>query len=271
MSEVISGNLQVLALQERGNENVQKRVSAAASAVERGGKLSSQLLAFARRQPLSPTMLNPRRIFDGLAELLQRALGETVSVQMSLPANPWLIQADRNQLENAVLNLAINSRDAMSGDGQVNVIAENVVLSAADMQGTGVSPGEYLRITAQDDGLGMTPDVLARACEPFFTTKEDGRGTGLGLSMVFGFVRQSGGYLSILSEVGNGTSVHMHFPRSNSTEVAPYEVNAALQLGGSETILVVEDDAAVRATSVDLLRELGCEVLHAVNPNFDQV
>jgi hypothetical protein len=111
----------------------------------------------------------------------------------------------------------------------------------------------------------MTPDVLARACEPFFTTKEDGRGTGLGLSMVFGFVRQSGGYLSILSEVGNGTSVHMHFPRSNSTEVAPYEVNAALQLGGSETILVVEDDAAVRATSVDLLRELGCEVLHAVN------
>jgi signal transduction histidine kinase len=133
--QVISGNLQVLALQERGNENVQKRVSAAASAVERGGKLSSQLLAFARRQPLSPTMLNPRRIFDGLAELLQRALGETVSVQMSLPANPWLIQADRNQLENAVLNLAINSRDAMSGDGQVNVIAENVVLSAADMQG----------------------------------------------------------------------------------------------------------------------------------------
>jgi hypothetical protein len=263
--QVISGNLQVLALQERGNENVQKRVNAAASAVERGGKLSSQLLAFARRQPLSPTVLNPRRMFDGLAELLQRALGETVSVQMSLPANPWLIQADRNQLENAVLNLAINSRDAMNGDGRVNVIAENVILGTADVQGTGASPGEYLRITVQDDGPGMTPEVLARACEPFFTTKEDGRGTGLGLSMVFGFVQQSGGYLSILSKVGNGTSVQMHFPRSNNTEVAPSEVKAASQLGGSETILVVEDDAAVRATSVDLLRELGYEVLHAVN------
>jgi len=263
--QIISGNLQVLAIQERGNENVQKRVSAVASAVERGAKLSSQLLAFARRQPLSPTVLNPRRFFDGFAELFHRALGERISVQMSLPEIPWLIQVDRNQLENAVLNLAINSRDAMDGDGRLNVVVENVNLSVSDLGGAEIAPGDYLRITVQDEGRGMSPDVLARACEPFFTTKEVGRGTGLGLSMVFGFVRQSGGHLAIFSEVGNGTTVQMHFPRSDDAEIAADEVKEESQIGGNETILVVEDDAGVRATSVDLLHELGYNVLQAVN------
>jgi signal transduction histidine kinase len=263
--QIISGNLQLLALQERGNENVQRRVSAAASAVERGAKLSSQLLAFARRQALSPTVMNPRRIFDGLSDLLQRALGETIVVQLKLPDNPWSIKVDRNQLENAVLNLAINSRDAMNGDGRLNVFADNVTLGAHDVAGAGIAGGEYLRITVQDDGPGMLPEVLQRACEPFFTTKEDGRGTGLGLSMVFGFVRQSGGHLSIHSEIGVGTTVQMHFPRSDDSESAPDEVRATSQEGGHETVLVVEDDAQVRATSVELLEELGYRVLQASN------
>ncbi|MFM0229678.1 ATP-binding protein [Paraburkholderia sediminicola] len=248
--QIISGNLQVLAIQERGNENVQKRVNAVASAVERGAKLSSQLFAFARRQPLSPTELDPRRFFDGFAELFQRALGERISVQMSMPETPWPIKVDRNQLENAVLNLAINSRDAMNADGRLNVVVENVSLSASELSGAEVAPGDYLRITIQDEGRGMSPDVLARACEPFFTTKEVGRGTGLGLSMVFGFVRQSGGHLAISSEVGKGTTVQMHFPRSNDPEIASDEVKEESEIGGrNETILVVEDGAGVRATS----------------------
>ena len=264
--QTISGNLQVLAIQERGNENVQKRVSAASAAVERGAKLSSQLLAFARRQPLSPTVLNPRRFFESFLELFQRALGERISVQMSLPETPWLIQVDRNQLENAVLNLAINSRDAMNGEGRLNLVVENVSLSASDLRDSEIAAGDYLRITVQDEGRGMTSDVLARACEPFFTTKEVGRGTGLGLSMVFGFVRQSGGHLAISSEAGRGTTVQMHFPRSNAPEIASDEVKDQSEIGGSnETILVVEDDAGVRASSVDLLSELGYNVLQAAN------
>jgi len=263
--QVISGNLQVLAIQERGNSNVQKRVGAAATAVERGGKLSSQLLSFARRQPLSPTVINIGRIFDGLTDLLQRALGETVSVHMSLPPNPWLIQADRNQLENAMLNLLINARDALDGEGRISVVAENVVLAESEAKLSEISPGEYLCLTVQDEGRGMSAEVLARACEPFFTTKEDGRGTGLGLSMVFGFVRQSGGRLSIESKIGNGTSVHMYFPRTAVAETAIIERGVAACLGSSETVLVVEDDAGVRATSAELLHELGYKVIEAVN------
>ncbi|WP_259699127.1 hybrid sensor histidine kinase/response regulator, partial [Pseudomonas chlororaphis] len=188
--QVIAGNLHLLARHEPDNANVQRRVGAAITAVERGAKLSAQLLAFARRQPLSPEVYNPRRIPDSLSELLQRALGETIDIDVQLPAKPWCIKVDRSQLENALLNLAINARDAMKGEGTIGIRGENMVLDRGFCAGKGISPGDYLCLSVADTGDGMPPEVLKQAFEPFFTTKRDGQGTGLGLSMVFGFVKQ---------------------------------------------------------------------------------
>uniref|UniRef100_UPI0021823339 hybrid sensor histidine kinase/response regulator n=1 Tax=Pseudomonas chlororaphis TaxID=587753 RepID=UPI0021823339 len=188
--QVIAGNLHLLARHEPDNANVQRRVGAAITAVERGAKLSAQLLAFARRQPLSPEVYNPRRIPDSLSELLQRALGETIDIDVQLPAKPWCIKVDRSQLENALLNLAINARDAMKGEGTIGIRGENLVLDRGFCAGKGISAGDYLCLSVADTGDGMPPEVLKQAFEPFFTTKRDGQGTGLGLSMVFGFVKQ---------------------------------------------------------------------------------
>jgi len=261
--QVIAGNLHLLARHEPDNPQVQRRVSAAIAAVERGAKLSSQLLAFARRQPLSPAVYNPLRIYEGLGELLQRALGETIRIDVQLPQNPWCIHVDRNQLENAVLNLAINARDAMNGEGVIRIAGDNIILNPPDCAGKSISPGEYVRLDVADTGSGMSPAILARAFEPFFTTKPDGHGTGLGLSMVFGFVRQSGGHVEVRSDVGEGTVVQMYFPRSHEQE--NHDAPAALveQTGGQETILVVEDNEGVRAAAVELLEQSGYTVLTA--------
>lgn len=264
--QVIAGNLQLLGMQERDNPKVQKRVEAASAAVKRGAKLSAQLLAFARRQPLSPSVLNTRRVFDTLEELLQRALGETITVEMSLPTDPWSIQVDRNQLENAVLNLAINARDALHGEGVIHLVSENVVLGEEYCLGKELAPGDYVRISVADDGVGMTPEVLSHAFEPFFTTKPDGHGTGLGLSMVFGFVKQSGGQVDIASTPGAGTTVHLYFPRTLENEVhAEGMIAKPHAVGGDETVLVVEDDHEVRGTVVELLQQFGYTVLKAEN------
>ena len=263
--QVIAGNLHLLARHEPDNANVQRRVSASIAAVERGAKLSSQLLAFARRQPLSPAVCIPRQVFDGLAELLQRALGETLQVKVSAPDDPWHIFVDRNQLENAILNLAINARDAMKGEGTIGLNAEHITLDQQFCAGKGIVAGDYVCVAVTDTGVGMPPQVLAQAFEPFFTTKADGQGTGLGLSMVFGFVKQSGGHIEISSTEGQGTRVQLYFPRS--LRAAPSEItqHSAQQRGGHESILVVEDNEAVRASAVELLREEGYQVLTAAN------
>jgi hypothetical protein len=263
--QVIAGNLHLLARHEPDNANVQRRVSASIAAVERGAKLSSQLLAFARRQPLSPAVCDPRQIFEGLGELLQRALGETIQINVALADDAWRIHVDRNQLENAVLNLAINARDAMKGEGIIGLSAENIVLDRRFCAGKGIVAGDYLRVTVTDAGAGMPPEVLAQAFEPFFTTKADGQGTGLGLSMVFGFVKQSGGHIEISSVIGEGTRVQLYFPRSLRPLPNEPATPAAPQRGGHETILVVEDNDAVRIAAVELLREEGYEVLTANN------
>jgi len=261
--QVVAGNLHLLARHEPDNIQVQRRVSAAIAAVERGAKLTSQLLAFARRQPLSPAVYNPLRIYEGLGELLQRALGETIHIDVQLPLDPWCIHVDRNQLENALLNLAINARDAMKGEGVIRITGENIILNPPDCAGKSISPGEYVRLAVTDSGAGMSPTIMARAFEPFFTTKPDGHGTGLGLSMVFGFVRQSGGHVEVQSEVGSGTVVQMYFPRSLEPE--SHDAPAALtqHSGGQETILVVEDNEGVRTAAVELLEQSGYTVLIA--------
>ncbi|CAE6864760.1 response regulator [Paraburkholderia domus] len=262
--QVINGNLQMLAADADGNPATLRRLSAATDAVRRGAKLAAHLLAFARRQPLSPTVLNPRRLLTGMSEMLHRALGETVKIETVLSDDLWHVQADRNQLENALLNLAINARDAMQADGTLTVSATNRLLDQAFCRGKPeLSPGEYVVFSVTDTGTGMKPEILEHVFEPFFTTKPDGHGTGLGLSMVFGFVRQSGGHTVIDSEVGRGTTVSLFFPRCCEPETVEAVDQTTAPAGGGETILVVEDDADVRLTAVEMLAQLGYKVLTA--------
>ncbi|MDX9681154.1 ATP-binding protein [Pseudomonas protegens] len=263
--QVIAGNLHLLSRHEAGNANVQRRTAAALTAVERGAKLSNQLLAFARRQPLSPASYNPRHLYEGLGELLQRALGETICIDVQLPAEPWCIHVDRNQLENAVLNLAINARDALGGEGRILISAENQVLDSRFCAGKGIAAGEYLCLSVADDGPGMPAEVLKQAFEPFFTTKADGHGTGLGLSMVFGFVKQSGGHIEIFSSPGQGTRVQMYFARSAEPSLQQAPRPGQRAGGGEESILVVEDNAEVRSAAVEMLEHEGYRVRTASN------
>ena len=267
--QVIAGNLQLLSVEAPGNARVQHRIAAATRAVQRGSTLAAQLLAFARRQQLSPAVVNPTRLVQGMSEMLHRALGEAIKVETHLAGDLWNVQADRNQLENALLNLAINARDAMRGNGVLTISAKNITLDKTQGQERDQpAPGDYLVFSVTDTGVGMPPEVVEHVFEPFFTTKPDGHGTGLGLSMVFGFVKQSGGHIAIDSAVGQGTTVRLYFPRC--TEAAPddaVEVHDTIvtPMGGRETILVVEDDTDVRLTAVDMLSQLGYRVLTAAN------
>ncbi|MGC5702729.1 PAS domain-containing protein [Pseudomonas sp. NFXW11] len=263
--QVIAGNLHLLARHEPDNANVQRRTQAALSAVERGAKLSAQLLAFARRQPLSPATYNLRELDQGLGELLRRALGEGIRIQVQLPAEPWSIHVDRHQLENAVLNLAINARDAMDGEGRILISVENLLLDRRFCAGKDLEPGQYLRLTVADSGRGMSAEVLKQAFEPFFTTKGDSHGTGLGLSMVFGFVKQSGGHIEILSRPGQGTRVQLYFARSADETQALAPRRQGRAGGGQESILVVEDNAEVCSAAVEMLRHEGYRVRTAAN------
>lgn len=265
--QVVASNLHLLARQEPDNPRLQTRVTSALGAVDRGARLSAQLLAFARRQPLSPAVYNVRHIYEGLGDLLQRALGERIRVDVQMPADPWNLRVDRNQLENAILNLAINARDAMDGEGTLRITGENRHLEAQFCADKELQPGEYVQLALADSGAGMSAEVLRRAFEPFFTTKAVGQGTGLGLSMVFGFVKQSGGYMTITSEPGVGTTVHLLFARCFDDQVQACTVDLAggEQVRGHETVLVVEDDPGVRATAIELLRGLGYQVEAAGN------
>ncbi|WP_112186250.1 response regulator [Ralstonia sp. GX3-BWBA] len=267
--QVIAGNLQLLSVEAPGNTRVQHRIAAATRAVQRGATLAAQLLAFARRQQLSPAVVNPTRLVQGMSEMLHRALGEAIKVETRLADDLWNVQADRNQLENALLNLAINARDAMRGGGMLTIAANNVTLGNRQAHGRDQpAPGDYLVFSVTDTGVGMPPEVVEHVFEPFFTTKPDGHGTGLGLSMVFGFVKQSGGHIAIDSTVGQGTTVQLYFPRC--TEAVPDDAvelrdTIVTPMGGRETILVVEDDTDVRLTAVDMLSQLGYRVLTAAN------
>ncbi|MGH8320117.1 MAG: response regulator [Steroidobacteraceae bacterium] len=261
---VISGNLHLLKHDVSGNPAAERRVQIALDGVARSAKLSSQLLAFGRRQPLSPKVINLGRFIRDMEDILQRAVGEGVAIETAIDEGLWNTLIDPGNVENALLNMAINARDAMEGEGRVTIEATNATLDASYVAAhEGVTPGQYVMVAVTDTGAGMSAEVIEQAFEPFFTTKPEGRGTGLGLSMVYGFVKQSGGHIQIDSEVGRGSKIKLYLPRSMQSEDAHIEMDSIPVSGGSEMILVAEDDESVRETVVAMLSDLGYRVLKA--------
>jgi signal transduction histidine kinase len=262
--QVIGGNLQLLIRDTSTNALAGQRLQTSLAALDRGARLASQLLAFARRQPLAPKVVNLGRLLRGFDDMLRRALGEGIEVETIIAGGLWNTFVDTAQVENAILNLAINARDAMEGQGKLTIEAGNAALHDAYVaQCPDVTVGQYVMLAVSDTGCGIPDDLLERVFEPFFTTKAEGQGTGLGLSMVYGFVKQSGGHIKIYSEPGQGTVVRVYLPRSRAQEDLEVSVDAGPATGGTETVLVVEDDEAVRVTVVDMLTDLGYRVLKA--------
>lgn len=259
---VISGNLQLLRHYVQGNTAAEKRVQIALDGVARSAKLSSQLLAFGRRQPLAPKVINLGRFIHDMEDIIRKAVGEGVAVQTAIGEGLWNTLVDPGNVENALLNMAINARDAMEGQGRLIVEAANVVLDT-DYVTTheAITRGEYVMVAVSDTGSGMSTEVIEQAFEPFFTTKPEGRGTGLGLSMVYGFVKQSGGHVEIASVPGQGSTIKLYLPRSGQAEEALSDAEATPAIGGNEMILVAEDDEHVRETVVAMLSDLGYRVL----------
>ena len=262
--QVIGSNLDLMGLDPAATPALRQRLAGSTAAVERAARLSAQLLAFARRQPLQPVPTNVASTLRGMDDLLHRALGAAIDVDIAIAPDLWNTLIDRHQLENVILNLAINARDAMAGSGKLTIELSNVALDARFASGrTDLAPGDYLLLAVSDTGAGIPADVLERVFEPFYTTKPEGQGTGLGLSMAYGFVKQSGGHIAIYSEPGHGTTVRIYLPRSLEAEHRMAALASDAIAFGTETILVVEDDAAVRIAVVDMLKGLGYTVLSA--------
>jgi PAS domain S-box-containing protein len=269
---VILGNLDIIqrrmAREAIDPATIRRLVNNAIEGARRATVLTQRLLAFSRRQPLDPKPLDPNRFIAGAVDFIQRSLGETIEVRAVGGGGVWQIEADPNQLETALLNLALNARDAMSSGGKLTIETSNVYLDEAYARANPeVAPGDYVLLAVSDTGTGMDEATLARAFEPFFTTKPAGQGTGLGLSQVYGFVKQSGGHIKIYSEPGQGTTVGIYMPRlSGNAATAPRPQADVPRAGsGGEVILVVEDDAGVRSYITEVLVELGYQVLQAAD------
>lgn len=262
--QVISGNLHMLRKDVAGREKAEQRVANALAGVSRGSKLANQLLAFGRRQPLAPKVVNVGKLVRGMDDMLRRSIGETIEIDTVVSGGLWNTLVDPSQIENAVLNLAINARDAMEDGGKLTVEVGNAFLDDEYVRKHAeVTAGQYVVLGVSDTGTGMPPEVLAKVFEPFYSTKPEGKGTGLGLSMVYGFVKQSGGHIKIYSEIGHGTTVRMYLPRELQDEDVLDAPDVGPAIGGTETILVAEDDEEVRDTVVEMLTELGYRVLKA--------
>ncbi|WP_368516299.1 ATP-binding protein [Rhizobium sp.] len=266
--QVIIGNLDTILRNVADDAPRLKRAANnALTGARRAAALTQRLLAFSRRQPLDPKPLNVNGLVTGLSEMVHRTLGETMSVETVLGAGLWQVEADANELEATILNLAVNAGDAMPEGGRLTIETANAHIDEAYAANYAeVAPGQYVCISISDTGIGMDEETLGRAFEPFFTTKPVGKGTGLGLSQVYGFVKQSAGHVKIYSEVGQGTTVKIYLPRlvAAGTADAESENDAAILDGdGEETILVLEDDDDVRTYSVEILRELGYRVVEA--------
>jgi CheY-like chemotaxis protein len=266
---VIIGGLDTIRRAKPGDTaRIARAADMALQGANRAASLTTRLLAFSRRQPLEPKPLDANALVRDMTELLHRTLGEQVELEGVLASRLWTIEADQNQLESAIINLAVNARDAMPAGGKLTIETANTALdenyAAIDAE---VVPGQYVMIAVSDTGTGMSREVLARAFEPFYTTKDVGRGTGLGLSMVYGFVKQSGGHVTIYSEEGHGTTVKLYFPRylGDARQRDPLSDECAPLSSEGEVVLVVEDNDEVRSYSSQVLTELGYTVLEAAN------
>ena len=263
---IIIGNLQLLEMRLGDDAKPREYLNDALWSARRGGELTHRLLAFARKQPLQPMVIDLNNVVRDMTELLRRTLGAKVRIEELLASNLWRALADRGELERAVVNLAVNARDAMHGAGTLTLETRNALLDEDYAeQFEEVTPGEYALLAVTDTGMGMVPETMQRVFEPFFTTKERGQGSGLGLSMVYGFVRQSGGHISIYSRIGQGTCVKLYLPRAAtsdeqpkgiSTDVSPEEFDGKL-------VLVVEDEVKLRKVAVKMLKRLGLRSLQA--------
>ena len=270
MLAIVTGSLDMAKRRLKGNEDpkILRSLDNAAEGARRAAVLTQRLLAFSRQQPLAPQALDANRLVSGMSELLRRAIGETIAVETMLGGGLWPCFADPAQLENALINLAVNARDAMPDGGTLVIETANAHLdelyAAANLD---VTPGAYVMLGVTDTGIGMGPEVIERAFDPFFTTKPAGHGTGLGLSQVFGYVKQSGGHVKIRSEPGRGTTIRLYLPRHMGAAAAPTEERLPpddLPRGRSEQIvLVVEDEEQVRVMTVEALRDLGYSVVDA--------
>lgn len=262
--QVIRGNLDLLERDVAGNVRAEHRVQMASAGVQRGAKLAQQLLAFSRKQALAPKACHLGHVISGMGNMLHRMLGERIDVDTIISDKLWNSFVDEAQVENAILNLAINARDAMDGQGKLTIEAGNADIDDFyARRHPELEPGQYVTVSVTDTGCGMSPEIKEKIFEPFFTTKEIGKGTGLGLSMVYGLVKQSGGQVTVYSEEGHGATFRLYLPRSIDEAETLSENESGAVVGGTENIFVVEDDEDVRSTVMGLLKELGYRVLSA--------
>jgi PAS domain S-box-containing protein len=270
MLAVVMGSLELLN-RRIGIEDPKSRhfVKSATDAAKRAANLTHRLLAFSRQQPLSPETIDPNKLVSGMSDLLRHSIGTDIHLETVLAGGMWRIEADPNQLENVILNLGVNARDAMPSGGKLTIETQNAHLDARYVSSEmGVPAGQYVMIAITDTGAGMSEEVIAKAFDPFFTTKAVGKGTGLGLSQVYGFVKQSGGHIKIYSELGVGTTIKLYLPRSDNTDIVQIQtddVSDYLMADHREVIVVVDDEPAVRHFSAEALSELGYRVLEAEN------
>lgn len=265
----IIGSLELMKIKlaKGRTDNVERYISAAMTSANRAAALTHRLLAFARRQPLSPRSVNADQLVASLEDLLRRTIGETIDLKIETSKKLWSTLCDPNQLESALLNLAINARDAMADGGRLTIRTSNARLDGVLSTNPALSPGDYICIDVADTGTGMTAEVVARAFDPFFTTKPIGQGTGLGLSMIYGFTRQSNGHVLIDSTPGAGTSVKIYLPRHDGDVVEEPVLSDRSEIyrASGETILVVEDEPVVRSVIVELLKDEGYRVMEAID------
>jgi PAS domain S-box-containing protein len=267
---IIIGNIDTVSRRLPGtvDQRARRSLENALKGAERAAALTQRLLAFSRQQPLAPKQTHIGRLIAGMSDLLTRTINETIAIEIVSDPDLWSVDVDPHQLENAILNLAVNARDAMDDGGRLSMCAANLLVAKGETGPAGIAPGHYVVVSVADTGTGMAPETVARVFDPFFTTKDVGKGTGLGLSMVYGFVNQSGGKVSIDSEPGRGTRIDLYLPAqldASGEEPAYVDEHAALG-SATETILVVEDDDDVRGYTVEMLRELGYRVVEAHDP-----